>query len=721
MTAKRRKPVPTPGARRRTPTAAPASAPAAGPATNGAAPFSPGRPDAAALAAAVLGPLALYVATLPRTVVLEDDGLFLMAGVHLGVAHPPGYPLYTLIVHLFTRLPFGDPAVLGHLSSAVLGALACGAVYACARLLRASPAPALIAAWLFGVSEQFWSQAIIAEVYTLNALLFFATYALVLLGARDPRREWPLWCAAVAWGAGLANHWPLMVLATPGLALALLPVCREVLPRLPRLLATALASAALPYAWMVWLSHQGPAISFYGPIDTWGDFWFYVSRAGYAGVDVSPSAGWSDRWAFAAWFAADLVRQTTLPGFALALFGLVTLARRGGRAGAVAAGSGVLVLLGNSLVLMVLLGFDFDEFRLALFRPYPLVCYGVAALWVAAGLEGLAGRLRAWAAGRWPAGGAGMLPALRSARASAAAAALAGTVLVVASASASWRVNDRSGSDFAEWYAEVIFDLLPPDAVLFAHGDASGPLGYYHYVEERRPDVALYNLHGLVFGNRLYDPLLPPEEKARALDRFVGSTERPVFLDLDADIRPEERVRRYYGFVMEVLDEGEPGTIQLIRHPRGERYFLELLDRQPTDRWERARRHALLSHYTAYLGLVFLSGAPVLLEPTEPLFPRAEDCYPCLTGLASALLENWDEGASDHADRIAAWLARAEALHDEALTKGQSADLPFLQGRLAELTGDAASAAAAYRRSYALHPHPESETAEALRRLGLSP
>ena len=719
MTAKRRKPVPTPGARRRTPTGVSASAPAAGPATNGAAPVSWGRSDAAALAAAVLGPLALYAATLPRTVVLEDDGLFLMAGVHLGVAHPPGYPLYTLIVHLFTRLPFGDPAFLGHLSSAVLGALACGAVYACARLLRASPAPALIAAWLFGVSEQFWSQAIIAEVYTLNALLFFATYALVLLGARDPRREWPLWCAGVAWGAGLANHWPLMVLATPGLALALLPVWRDVLPRLPRLLAAALVAALLPYGWMVWLSHQAPLVNFYGSIDTWSELWFYVSRAGYADVDVSPSAGWSDRWAFAAWFAADLVRQTTLPGFALALFGLVTLARREGRAGAASAGSGVVVLLGNSLVLILLLGFDFDEFRLALFRPYPLVCYGVAALWVAAGLEGLAGRLRAWAAGRWPAGGAGMLPALRSARASAAAAALAGTVLVVASASASWRVNDRSGSDFAEWYAEVMFDLLPPDAVLFAHGDASGPLGYYHYVEERRPDVALYNLHGLVFGNRLYDPLLPPEEKARALDRFVGSTERPVFLDLDADIRPEERVRRYYGFVMEVLDEGEPGTMQLIRHPRGERYFLELLDRQPTDRWERARRNELLSHYTAYLGLVFLSGAPVLLEPTEPLFPRAEDCYPCLTGLASALLENWDEGASDHAGRIAAWLARAEALHDEALTKGQSADLPFLQGRLAELTGDAA--AAAYRRSYALHRHPESETAEALRRLGLSP
>ncbi|MCY4507620.1 MAG: hypothetical protein OXG35_11770, partial [Acidobacteria bacterium] len=394
--------------------------------------------------------------------------------------------------------------------------------------------------------------------------------------------------------------------------------------------------------------------------------------------------------------------------------------------------------LGNSLALIVLLGFDFDDFRLALFRAYPLVCYGVTALWVAVGLEWLSQRLPGWTAGpraaraarilpaSWPDRGPAApaprtLPAAGPDRGPAALAALVGAVLVIVSASASWRANDRSDSDFAEWYAEVMFDLLPPDAVLFVHGDASGPLGYYHYVEERRPDIALYNLHGLVFANRLYDPLLPPAEKARVLDRFVGSTERPVFLDLDADILPGDRVRRYYGFVMEVLDEGEPGTIQLIRHPRGERYFLELLERQPTDRWERARRNGVLSHYGAYLGLILLSGVPILLGPTEPLFPLTEDCYPCLTGLAEALLDNWDEGASVHADRIAAWLARAEALRDQALTKGEAADLPFLRGRLAESTGDAVSAAAAYRRSYTLHPHPRGAAADALRRLAFAP
>ena len=43
-------------------------------------PWTPPRPrDGLALSASVLGPLVLYILTLPRTVVLEDDGLFLMS------------------------------------------------------------------------------------------------------------------------------------------------------------------------------------------------------------------------------------------------------------------------------------------------------------------------------------------------------------------------------------------------------------------------------------------------------------------------------------------------------------------------------------------------------------------------------------------------------------------------------------------------------------------
>ena len=62
-----------------------------------APPFQPGRRDwlqAGALAAALF---ILYAASAPRTVALEDDGLFILSSYFLGIEHPPGYPLHTLL------------------------------------------------------------------------------------------------------------------------------------------------------------------------------------------------------------------------------------------------------------------------------------------------------------------------------------------------------------------------------------------------------------------------------------------------------------------------------------------------------------------------------------------------------------------------------------------------------------------------------------------------
>ena len=66
---------------------------------------------------------------------------------------------------------------------------------------------------------------------------------------------------------------------------------------------------------------------------------------------------------------------------------------------------------------------------------------------------------------------------------------------------------------------------------------------------------------------------------------------------------------------------------------------------------------------------------------------------------------------------------RADAVHvlRQALSKSESAQLPFEQGRLAELTGAAATATARYRQSHALRPHPANPAGAALRRLGLTP
>ena len=78
---------------------------------------------------------ALYALTAPRTVALEDDGLFVLSSYFLGIEHPPGFPLFTLIGHLFTHLPFGSVAYRVHLASAFFGALSCGLLWLCARSL----------------------------------------------------------------------------------------------------------------------------------------------------------------------------------------------------------------------------------------------------------------------------------------------------------------------------------------------------------------------------------------------------------------------------------------------------------------------------------------------------------------------------------------------------------------------------------------------------------
>ena len=678
----------------------------------------PSRPNAAApaavfeardwpaLAASVLAPLLLYALTLPRTVVLEDDGLFLMAGEYFGIAHPPGYPLYTLIIHLFMQLAAGaSPAFFGHLSSAFLGALACGGVYACARLLQTSPVVAVTAAWLFAASEHFWAQAIIAEVYTLNALLFFAAYALILYGVRRPR-QWRVWFAAAAvYGLSLANHWPLMVLSFPGLVVAAWPAWPTLRRRLAPLAAVAVAAAAVPYIWMVWRSLQQPAISFYGPIDSWGALVEYIGREDYAGVDVSPSAGWLDRLAYLGWFGNQIVWQLTLPGFVLALIGLQVLyqSRR-----FTEAGSSLLVFLGTSLVLVALLAFDFDPFNIAVFRPYSLVCYGLVALWLAIGFQYI---LERWPFVPLPA----KAPWLKTT-----VAVLAGAAMTAASVHARWPVNDRSGSRFAERYADTVLSLVPKDAVLLVYGDTdTASLGYYRFVENRRPDIELINVQGILYGNRLYPPNLSRRKKEEKLRAFVSTIDRPVFLTTNAADREifTNSAIRHYGFVQEVLRGGDPGTIQLQVNAAASRYFESLIDTHPKDAWEHYLRNLLLAHYGDYLGYALSSNDPDLAAQVEPMVALAETSFYSIVGMSEVLMQYGKTPA--HQERLTGYLEKAENMRDQALTKNLRSRLLYLKGFLYAGQERREEAIALFRQSYRAYPHPENGSLDALKQWGV--
>src|SRR6266513_2390005 len=68
--------------------------------------------------------LLLYSWTLAPTVTLTDSGELIIVAQGLGVAHPPGFPLWVILAHLASIVPFGNVAVRINFSSALFAALA---------------------------------------------------------------------------------------------------------------------------------------------------------------------------------------------------------------------------------------------------------------------------------------------------------------------------------------------------------------------------------------------------------------------------------------------------------------------------------------------------------------------------------------------------------------------------------------------------------------------
>ncbi|MEJ2733791.1 MAG: DUF2723 domain-containing protein [Anaerolineae bacterium] len=131
--------------------------------------------------------LALYARTLaPSVATLFDDSLeFPLVSYRLAIAHPTGYPLYTLLGKLFT-LGWQNVAWAVNLLSAVAGALAVALVYLIARQLTRRRLPALLGTVALAVSPVFWSQSVVAEVYTLAAAFVGALLWLALHWSRQP-------------------------------------------------------------------------------------------------------------------------------------------------------------------------------------------------------------------------------------------------------------------------------------------------------------------------------------------------------------------------------------------------------------------------------------------------------------------------------------------------------------------------------------------------------
>ena len=132
----------------------------------------------------------VYLLTLTPSICAGDSGELTTAIYNLGAAHPPGYPLYTILGKIFTYVPLNDIAYRVNLLSAFFGAFTVTFLFLfLIKIIKTNRGSefnlkdyiiAGVSSLIFAFSQTHWSQAVIAEVYTLN-IIFAPLLLLVVL------------------------------------------------------------------------------------------------------------------------------------------------------------------------------------------------------------------------------------------------------------------------------------------------------------------------------------------------------------------------------------------------------------------------------------------------------------------------------------------------------------------------------------------------------------
>ena len=275
--------------------------------------------------------LLLYSWTLAPTVTLTDSGELIIVAQGLGVAHPPGTPLWVILAHVASLVPLGNVAVRINFSSALFAALACAmltlavaelmitAAYLPTRKKNAQPrkktenagvdhllvfAPAIGTALLMAFSRTLWSYATITEVYALNALLILIVFFLMLRWRRRivaHRRNkgeaitihdsW-LYAAAAVFGLALGVHHVTVGLTLPALAVIVYRTQGLKFFTSRRLLYAALISIGaliVVYAYLPFAASRSPLINWGNPRSLQEIWWHVTGRQYRVFLSFTPS------------------------------------------------------------------------------------------------------------------------------------------------------------------------------------------------------------------------------------------------------------------------------------------------------------------------------------------------------------------------------------------------------------------------------------------------
>jgi Protein O-mannosyl-transferase TMEM260-like len=481
---------------------------------NGARPFSP-QAELVCAGAVFLVALVVYSRTLAPTVTLTDSGELILAAYGLGVAHPPGTPLWVMLAHLASLVPVGNVAVRINFSSAVFAALACAMLtLVVAELLVtascfAAPrrrnravrqgsniessdagglltfAPAVAAGLLMAFSRTLWAYATITEVYALNALLVLLVFFLVVRWRRriiETRTDssvavathdtW-IYAAAFIFGLAMGVHHVTVALTLPAIAVVVYRTEGLKFFTGRRLLYAALISVGaliLVYSYLPWAASRSPAMNWGNPRSLQEIWWHITGRQYRVFFSFSPAA----MGAQFVEFCRMAFREFGFVWLPLALFLAVAGLASAYKRDRTTFWFLLLIVLAD---LAYALSYEIAEDKDAYYLP-AFISIAIAA---GLGIQWLIQRAASRPSPIWR-------PYV--------AAAIAIVLTLATAFAANWPFNDHRHYFIADDYVENLFSTIAPNGLLLTQDwQVASPMLYAQEIEQRRGDVKVVDIN----------------------------------------------------------------------------------------------------------------------------------------------------------------------------------------------------------------------------------
>lgn len=152
----------------------------------------------------------LYLLNTPYSIVFGDSPELSLASYSLGIAHPPGYPLFSILSKTFSYLlPLTDYAQKCNIFSSFISSISVILLFISLFSITKSYFASMISSLTLGFSYTFFKQSLIAEVYALNSFFVILITFCITKFNKEKDLKW-FYLSCFLCGIGLGNHHTLL-------------------------------------------------------------------------------------------------------------------------------------------------------------------------------------------------------------------------------------------------------------------------------------------------------------------------------------------------------------------------------------------------------------------------------------------------------------------------------------------------------------------------------